>query len=77
MVSIETKSGSNSFHGGLFEFIRNNDLNAGNYFTHAVDPLKRNQFGGYIGGPVLKNKLFFFANYQGTRATSQASTNVC
>jgi len=75
VVSIQTKSGSNEFHGGAFEFIRNNDLNAGNYFSHAVDSLKRNQFGGYVGGPIIKNKLFFFANYQGTRATSQGATN--
>ncbi|MGB8537612.1 MAG: carboxypeptidase regulatory-like domain-containing protein [Acidobacteriaceae bacterium] len=75
VVSIQTKSGTNQFHGGLFEFIRNNDLNASNWFTGAVDPLKRNQFGGYIGGPVLKDKLFFFTNYQGTRSTLQASSN--
>ena len=52
VVTIQTKSGTNQFHGGVFEFLRNNDLNAGNYFSHAVDPLKRNQFGGYLGGPV-------------------------
>lgn len=76
IVTIQTRSGSNGFHGGLFEFIRNNDLNAGNYFTHAVDSLKRNQFGGYIGGPIIKDKLFFFANYQGTIATTAPATNV-
>jgi hypothetical protein len=75
VVSIPTKSGTNAFHGGVFEFLRNNDLNAGNYFTHAVDPLKRNQFGGYLGGPMIKNKLFFFGNYQATRASTQAATN--
>lgn len=67
VVSIKTRSGSNQFHGGLFEFLRNNDLNAKNYFAKTVDTLKRNQFGGYVGGPILENKLFFFANYQGTR----------
>jgi hypothetical protein len=76
IVSIETKSGTNDFHGGAFEFLRNNKLNAGNFFTHAVDPLKRNQFGGYFGGPIIKQKLFFFGNYQATRATTTASTNV-
>jgi len=76
VVSIATKSGTNDFHGGLFEFIRNNDLNAGNYFTHLVDTLKRNQFGGYLGGPVLKNKLFGFVNYQGTRASTASSSIV-
>jgi hypothetical protein len=75
VVSIETKSGTNKFHGGAFEFIRNNDLNAGNYFTGAVDQLKRNQFGGYVGGPILHDKLFFFTNYQGTRNTYNSSTN--
>jgi hypothetical protein len=60
----------------LFEFLRNNDLNAGDYFTHLVDPLKRNQFGGGIGGPVFRNKLFFFANYEGTRASTGSSSNV-
>lgn len=76
VVSIQTKTGDNSLHGGLFEFIRNNDLNAANYFSHKVDPLKRNQFGGYVGGPVLKNKLFFFGNYQATRAVQAATANV-
>jgi hypothetical protein len=75
VVSIQTKSGSNQWHGGAFEFIRNSDLNAGNYFTHAVDTLRRNQFGGYVGGPIIKNKLFFFANYQGTRSSSEGATN--
>lgn len=76
VVSIQTKSGTNHFHGGLFEFIRNNDFNASNWFTGAVDPLKRNQFGGYIGGPILRNQLFFFTNYQGTRDHYTASSNV-
>ena len=75
VVSIQTKSGNDAFHGVLFEFLRNNDLNAGNYFTHLVDPLKRNQFGGGFGGPLLKKKLFFFANYQATRASEASSTN--
>src|ERR1700733_4275426 len=76
VVSIATKSGENEFHGGAFELLRNNALNAGNYFPHAVDPLKRNQFGGYLGGPVLKDKLFYFFNYQGTRSMSNGATNV-
>jgi len=63
IVSIQTKSGSNTLHGGVFEFIRNDYFNAANPFTGLRDPLKRNQFGGYAGGPVFKNKLFFFANY--------------
>ncbi len=75
VVSIQTKSGTNQFHGGLFEFIRNNDLNASNWFTGSVDPLKRNQFGGYIGGPIFKDKLFFFTNYQGTRSSYSSASN--
>ncbi len=73
VVTLQTKSGTNTFHGGLFEFIRNNDLNAADYFSKTVNMLKRNQFGGYVGGPVFKNKLFFFANYQGTRTNSTVS----
>jgi hypothetical protein len=75
VVNIQTKSGTNTLHGGIFEFLRNNDLNAANFFTHLVDPLKRNQFGGFIGGPILKNHLFFFANYQATRAVTSSATN--
>ena len=68
VVSMATRSGSNHWHGGLFEFLRNQDFNAANWSNHTLDPLKRNQFGGYVGGPVLRDKLFFFFNYQGTRA---------
>jgi hypothetical protein len=75
VVSIETKSGTNRFHGGAFEFLRNKALNASDYFNHGVDGLRRNQFGGYVGGPILKDKLFFFANYQGTRQFSAAAGN--
>src|ERR1700683_2727653 len=79
VVSVETKSGSNRFHGGVFEFLRNKDLNASNsYFdptTSSPDPLRRNQFGGYLGGPVIKDKLFGFFNYQGTRNNSAALGN--
>jgi hypothetical protein len=76
VVSIQTKSGANAFHGGAFEFIRNSDLNARNYFSGNLDLLKRNQFGGYIGGPILKNKLFFFANYQATRSSTATGSNL-
>ena len=74
VISLETKSGTNSFHGGLFEFVRNGDLNAKNWFSGMVDVLKRNQFGGYIGGPVKKNKLFIFVNYQATRQSLSPGT---
>jgi hypothetical protein len=75
VVSIATKSGTNKFHGGAFEFVRNNDLNASDWFSHQVDPLKRNQFGAFVGGPIKKDKLFFFGNYQGTRLVT-AATNL-
>lgn len=61
-----TKAGTNSFHGDAFEFFRNGDMNARNFFAPTRDTLKRNQFGGTIGGPVVKNKLFFFFGYQDT-----------
>ncbi|MGD0096271.1 MAG: carboxypeptidase regulatory-like domain-containing protein [Terracidiphilus sp.] len=67
VVSIATKSGTNTFHGGAFWFVRNNDLNAGDWFSKSVDLLKRNQFGAFVGGPIKKDKLFFFGNYQGTK----------
>ncbi len=67
VVNVVTKSGTNGFHGNLFEFVRNGNLNARNYFAKEHDSLKRNQFGGTIGGPVLKDQLFFFFGYQGTR----------
>jgi outer membrane receptor protein involved in Fe transport len=75
VVSIETKSGTNKFHGGVFEFLRNNDLDASNWFTGQTDTLKRSQFGGYLGGPILHNRLFFFANYQGTRSVANGASN--
>src|SRR5207253_5836455 len=61
-----TKSGTNDFHGDVFEFVRNDLFNARNYFATKQSTLKRNQFGGTIGGPVVKNKLFFFGGFQGT-----------
>ena len=67
-VNVVTKSGSNEFHGDLFEYIRNGDLDARNFFsTSGHDSLKRNQFGGTAGGKIIKDKLFFFGGFQGTR----------
>ncbi len=65
-VSLVTKSGTNEIHGDLFEFVRNGKFNARNAFATKRDTIKRNQFGGTVGAPILKNKLFFFAGYQGT-----------
>jgi hypothetical protein len=65
-VNSVTKSGTNQLHGDLFEFVRNDLFNARNYFATKNSTLKRNQFGGTVGGPIRQNKLFFFAGYQGT-----------
>jgi len=69
-VNAITKSGTNQFHGDLFEFLRNGNLNARNFFAPRRDTLKRNQFGGVIGGPVIKDKVFFFGGYQRTSQRS-------
>jgi hypothetical protein len=70
-VNVVTKSGTNTFHGGAWEFFRNTDLNANPFFANAFgagkEVLNQNQVGGNIGGPIKKNKVFFFANYQETR----------
>ena len=65
-VGAVTKSGTNEYHGDLFWFVRNDLFNARSYFADKGSTLKRNQYGGTIGGPVLQNKLFFFGGYQGT-----------
>ncbi|HZI32781.1 MAG TPA: TonB-dependent receptor, partial [Candidatus Binatia bacterium] len=80
-INVITKSGTNQFHGDVFEFLRNGALNANNYFANQSTPvqkdvLKRNQFGGSVGGPIVKNKLFFFGTYQGTRLRSAGAGNV-
>ena len=70
-VNVITKSGTNGFHGGLYEFLRNDKLNANDFFLNSTGQpraeFKQNQFGGTVGGPVIKDKLFFFFAYQGTR----------
>jgi hypothetical protein len=72
-VNAVTKSGSNGFHGDLFEFFRNGYMNAINYFAVVPDQLKRNQFGGTAGGRIIRDKLFFFGSYQGTRMIGTVS----
>jgi hypothetical protein len=69
VVKVVTKSGTNLFHGTAFEFLRNFKLNAANFFS-GRDTLKRNQFGGGLGGPIRKDRTFFFASYQGTGISS-------
>ncbi len=68
-INVVTKSGTNAFHGDLFEFLRNTDLDARNYFSPTRGVFRQNQFGGTLGGPIRKNSVFFFADYQGTRST--------
>ncbi|MEZ5355615.1 MAG: TonB-dependent receptor [Bryobacteraceae bacterium] len=66
-ISVVTKSGGNDFHGGLFEYVRNNALDARNFFDRGKSPLRMNQFGGSLGGAIVKEKLFFFGSYEGLR----------
>ena len=70
VVNIVTKSGTNEIHGAVFEYVRNASLNARNFFAARRDSLKRSQFGATLGGPIVKDKLFFFGSYQGTRNRS-------
>ena len=67
VINLRTKSGTNQFHGRLWEFHRNAALNARNFFATSNPPLVFNQFGGNMGGPILKDKTFFFGSYEGTR----------
>jgi hypothetical protein len=68
-INVATKSGTNAFHGDAFEFLRNTNLDARNYFSPTRGAFDQNQFGGTVGGPIRKNKIFFFGDYQGTRLT--------
>ncbi|MGB7822701.1 MAG: carboxypeptidase regulatory-like domain-containing protein, partial [Candidatus Sulfotelmatobacter sp.] len=68
VVNVVTKSGTDQIHGDVFEFLQNSALDASDYFSQGhVNPLKQNQFGGSVGGPIVKNRLFYFGSYQGTR----------
>ncbi len=75
-VNVITKSGTNQFHGDVFEFLRNTDLDARNYFSPARGKFIQNQFGGTGGGPIRRDKLFFFGDYQGTRQILGESTGL-
>jgi hypothetical protein len=75
-VNAVTKSGTNEFHGDVFEFVRNSDFNGRDFLATTGDGVKRNQFGGTIGGPIRKNKLFFFAGYQETLLRSAPANAV-
>jgi Carboxypeptidase regulatory-like domain/TonB dependent receptor len=78
VVNIATRSGANEFHGEMFEFLRNDALDARNFFTFTSSeppPFKRNQFGGALGGPVVNNKVFFFFSYEGLRQRQGLTLN--
>src|SRR5208282_4194472 len=71
---VITKSGSDSFHGNAFEFLRNTALDARGYFDPGRPVFRQNQFGGTLGGPVRRGKVFFFTDYQGTRTNEGVET---
>ncbi len=76
IINVVTKSGSDQFHGNLFEFLRNTSLDARNFFASERAAFRQNQFGGTIGGPIRKQKIFFFGDYQGTRTTQGVDTGL-
>src|SRR5579863_8835039 len=76
VVNVVTKSGGNGRHGSGFEFLRNTDLDARNFFSPERSFYRQNQFGGTIGGPVRRNKIFYFADYQGTRQSQGVDTGL-
>jgi len=80
VINATIKSGTNQLHGTVFEFLRNNDLDANNFFTNAAGlpraPFHQNQFGGAVGGPIIRNRTFFFADYQGTRQATSAGSSI-
>jgi len=76
VMNAITKSGTNGFHGDVFEFIRNDKFDSRNFFDPTKAELRRNQFGYAVGGPFIRNKLFWFTDYQGTRQVAGASTGL-
>jgi hypothetical protein len=86
VINVVTKSGTNSFHGSGFEFFRNNAMDARNYFNDRLDPLgnplaqnpfHNNQFGGSLGGPIFRDKTFFFIDYEGMRESGKEASPAC
>ena len=76
MINVVTKGGSDTFHGTAFEFLRNTALDAKNYFDSTRGLFRQNQFGGTVGGPIKKQKLYFFTDYQGTRTVQGITSPV-
>jgi hypothetical protein len=75
VVNVITRSGTNTFHGSLFEFLRNDALNAHDWGALTMAPLRRNQFGGTLGGPIRRDKTFFFGTYSGLRQNIEQFLN--
>jgi hypothetical protein len=76
IVNVVTSSGSNELHGGAFEFLRSTALDARNFYSPERSFYRQNQFGGMIGGPIRKNRIFFFGDYQGTRQQQGVDTGL-
>lgn len=80
IVSATLKAGTNQYHGAIFEFVRNDIFDANNFFTNRAGlprtPFHQNQFGGAIGGPIVHNRIFFFADYQGTRESTKSGSSI-
>ncbi len=76
IINVVTKSGVNVLHGSAFEFLRNTDLDARNFFSPDRSFYRQNQFGGTVGGPIRKNKIFYFGDYQGTRSNQGIDTGL-
>ena len=76
IINVITKSGSNQLHGTVFDFLRNTDLDARNYFSPERSFYRQNQFGGTVGGPIRQNKVFYFGDYQGTRQSQGVDTGL-
>ena len=73
VVQLSTRSGTNELHGSVFEVLRNEKLDARNFFAARRSPFKRNQFGGSLGGAIVENKTFYFVSYQGTKQRASPS----
>jgi hypothetical protein len=76
LINVVTKVGGNAFHGSAFQFLRNTNLDAKSYFAKQRSVFQQNQYGGTIGGPIRRNKLFFFADYQGQHTKQGQDTGV-
>ena len=75
LVTVVLKSGTNQFHGSAYEFLRNDKLDSRDFFATSVSPFKQNQFGATIGGPIKKDRAFFFGDYEGTRIRGGTTGN--